>query len=86
MVFIQVRNVEEELREAAKKRAAELGVDLSTYVKTLIRRDVKRPSMASWLDEVTAEPIGQSFDVAEAIREARDERDEQMRRNLGDAG
>jgi plasmid stability protein len=86
MVFIQVRNVEEELREAAKVRAAELGVDLSTYVRNLIRRDVNRPSMASWLDEVTADPIGQPFNVAEAIGEARDERDEQLRRNLGDAG
>lgn len=85
MVFIQVRNVEEELREAAKQRAAELGVDLSTYVKGLIRRDVGRPSMASWLDEVTADPIGPPFDTAEAVREARAERDEQNRVNLGDA-
>jgi antitoxin component of RelBE/YafQ-DinJ toxin-antitoxin module len=86
MVFIQVRNVEEELREAAKQRASELGVDLSTYVRNLIRRDVNRPSMASWLEDVMADPIGQPFNTAEAIQEARSERDEQMRRNLGDAG
>jgi hypothetical protein len=86
MVFIQVRNVEEELREAAKARAAELGIDLSTYVRNLIRRDISRPSMASWLADVKADPIGQPFDAAEAVREARDERDEQLRRNLGDAG
>ena len=84
MVFIQVRNVEEELREAAKQRASELGVDLSTYVRNLIRRDVNRPSMASWLEDVMADPIGQPFNAAEAIREARAERDEQIRRNLGD--
>ncbi|GAA2137663.1 hypothetical protein [Glycomyces algeriensis] len=86
MVFIQVRNVEEELREAAKQRAAELGVDLSTYVRNLIRRDVNRPSMASWLAEAQADPIGRPFDAAESIREARAERDEEIRRNLGDAG
>jgi antitoxin component of RelBE/YafQ-DinJ toxin-antitoxin module len=85
MVFIQVRNVEEELREAAKQRAAELGVDLSTYVRNLIRRDVTRPSMASWLEDVTSDPIGKPFNTAEAITEARAERDEQIRRNLGDA-
>lgn len=86
MVFIQVRNVEEALREAAKQRAAELGVDLSTYVRNLIRRDVSKPSMAAWLEETMADPIGQPFDAAESIREARAERDEQIRRNLGDAG
>ena len=86
MVFIQVRNVEEELREAAKLRAVELGIDLSTYVRNLIQRDVARPSMASWLEEVMADPIGQPFDATEVIGEARGERDEQIRRNLGDAG
>lgn len=83
MVFIQVRNVEEELREAAKRRAAELGVDLSTYVRNLIKRDVRRPSMDAWLAEVTADPISDPFDTAEAVREARDEQDRQVRRNLG---
>jgi antitoxin component of RelBE/YafQ-DinJ toxin-antitoxin module len=86
MVFIQVRNVEEELREAAKQRAAELGVDLSTYVRNLIRRDVNRPSMSSWLEEVKSDPIGLPFNAAEAVTEARAERDEQIRRNQGDAG
>ena len=84
MVFIQVRNVEEELREAAKRRASELGLDLSTYVRNLIRRDVARPSVGVWLDEVMTSPAGAPFDVAEAVAEARGDRDAQMRGALGD--
>lgn len=84
MVFIQVRNVEEGLREAAKRRAAELGVDLSTYVRGLIQRDVARPSVGSWLDDVLAAPIGEPFDAAEAIAESRRDRDSQIRGALGD--
>ncbi|RRS00701.1 hypothetical protein [Glycomyces terrestris] len=83
MVFIQVRNVEEDLREAAKLRATELGLDLSTYVKSLIKRDLARPSMSAWLNEVAADPVGHPFDAAEAVREAREDRDGQNRRNLG---
>lgn len=86
MVFIQVRNVEEDLREAAKRRASELGMDLSTYVRNLIQRDVARPSVGSWLDDVLAAPIGEPFDTAEAVAEARRERDAQIGGALGDAG
>ena len=84
MVFIQVRNVEEELREAAKRRASELGVDLSTYVRSLIQRDVARPSVGSWLDDVLAAPIGEPFDATEAITESRCDRDSAIRGVLGD--
>ncbi|WP_156925839.1 hypothetical protein [Glycomyces arizonensis] len=84
MVFIQVRNVDEGLRESAKRRAAELGVDLSTYVRNLIQRDVARPSINAWLDEVLADPIGDPFDAAEAIADARADRESEIRRSLGD--
>jgi hypothetical protein len=86
MVFIQVRNVDEKLRAEAKRRAAELGVDLSTYVRDLIRRDVSRPSIGSWLDDVMASPVGAPFDVTEAIAEAREDRDSRLRGALGDSG
>lgn len=84
MVFIQVRNVDEGLRESAKRRAAELGIDLSTYVRGLIQRDVARPTINSWLDEVLADPLGDPFDVAEAIADARADRESEVRRSLGD--
>lgn len=44
MASIQV-SVDEALRESAERRAAELDVDLSAYVKDLIRRDVARPTL-----------------------------------------
>jgi plasmid stability protein len=78
MAFIQVRNVDEELREAAKQRAAALGLDLSSYVRRLIERDLARPTMSEWLDNVLAHPVGQPFDAAAAVREVRRERDAQI--------
>ncbi len=78
MAFIQVRNVQEELREAAKQRAAALGLDLSSYVRSLIERDLARPTMSEWLDDVLAQPVGKPFDTAAAVREARRQRDAQI--------
>lgn len=83
MPFIQVRNVAEDLREAAKRRATVLGVDLSTYVRRLIERDLARPAMGEWLDAVLAHPVGRPFDTAQAVRDAREERDAQVTRSLG---
>jgi post-segregation antitoxin (ccd killing protein) len=78
MPFIQVRNVDTELRDAAKQRAVSLGLDLSTYVRTLIERDLARPTMAQWLDQVRAHAVGVSFDAAHAVRESRVERESQL--------
>jgi Uncharacterized protein conserved in bacteria len=83
MSFIQVRNVAEELHEAAKQRAAALGMDLSAYVRGLIERDLARPTMSEWLDDVLAKPLGQPFDVVQAVRDARQERDAQISGPLG---
>lgn len=82
MVFIQVRNVDEGLRQAAKQRAEVLGVDLSTYVRGLIQRDLAKPTVGEWLDDVIANPIGQPFDTAAAVRESRQERDAHIARTM----
>jgi len=83
MSFIQVRNVTDDLRNAAKQRAAALGVDLSTYVRLLIERDLAQPTMSAWLDNVLSRPMGQGFDPARAVREAREERDARIAGTLG---
>jgi hypothetical protein len=83
MSFIQVRNVTDDLRNAAKQRAAALGVDLSTYVRLLIERDLAQPTMSAWLDNVLSRPMNQGFDPAQAVREARHERDAQIGGTLG---
>lgn len=84
MAFIQVRNVDESLREAAKERAASLGVDLSSYVRSLIKRDLAKPTVGDWLDEALASPLGEPFDTTAAVAAARNERDEQLSRSLGE--
>jgi antitoxin FitA len=81
--FIQVRNVTEDLRDAAKQRAASLGVDLSTYVRRLIERDLAQPTMHEWLDDVLSRPVGQRFDATQAVRRGREEQDARIAGALG---
>jgi antitoxin component of RelBE/YafQ-DinJ toxin-antitoxin module len=81
--FIQVRNVTDDLREAAKQRAAALGLDLSTYVRRLIERDLAQPTMSAWLDNVLSRPLSQGFDPAQAVREAREQRDARIAGTFG---
>jgi antitoxin component of RelBE/YafQ-DinJ toxin-antitoxin module len=83
VAFIQVRNVTDDLRDAAKQRAAALGVDLSTYVRRLIERDLTQPTMSVWLDNVLSRPVGERFDTAQAVRDARAERDSQIAGTFG---
>ena len=83
MSFIRVRNVTDDLRDAAKRRAATLGVDLSTYVRRLIERDLAASTMSEWLDEVLSRQVNQRFDAAQAVREARKERDDRLADTIG---
>jgi plasmid stability protein len=72
---VQVKNVDPELHEQLRARAAAAGVPLGEYVLELIRRDLRTPSRHDWLDRVRSLPsIGRDVDVAEALDEARAER------------
>jgi hypothetical protein len=75
MSNVQVKNVDPELHEQLRARAAAAGVPLGEYVLELIRRDLRTPSRHEWLSQVRSLPrIGRDVDVVEALDEARAER------------
>lgn len=73
---VQVRNVDEETHEALRRRAAAAGMTLGDYVLDLIRRDLRRPARAEWLDRVrTRPPVEVTTDeIVDAIHAGRDDR------------
>lgn len=46
---LQVKNVEPELHEQLRGRAAAAGSTISDYVLELIRQDLRRPARSEWL-------------------------------------
>jgi plasmid stability protein len=82
MAAIQVKDVPDDLHEALRRRAAEQGVTLGQYLLELIRRDLRRPRLATWAERhpTIEERTGKVPDVAAALREAREERDAEIDR------
>jgi hypothetical protein len=75
MDSIQLTNVPVTLHEALRRRAADEGMGTSEYLLRLIRRDLAKPTMREWLEEVRSEPIDPNLSSgAEVIRALRDER------------
>ncbi len=82
MSAIQIKSVPDDLHGALRERAHKQGVTLSEYVLALLRRDLARPTLDEWFEGVeqrTPVDLG-GIDVAEAIREAHADRDEQLTR------
>ena len=52
MSNVQVKNLEPELHELLRVRAAGEGSTISDYVLALIRRDLRKPARRQWLDSV----------------------------------
>ncbi len=68
MPAIQIRNVPESLHRELKLRAAREGMSLSDYLLAELRALSRRPSMASWLEELaTHEPAALATTPADAI-------------------
>ena len=85
MSAIQVKDVPEELHEALRQRAAERGVPLGQYVLELIRRDLQRPRLEAWAEQVRANQRAAEggaasvrWSATEAVRAAREERDAEL--------
>lgn len=76
MGSVQVKNVDPEVHEQLRQRAADAGVTLGEYVLELIRKDLRRPSRADWLARVRErKPFGTTHDdVIASIDEGRAER------------
>lgn len=56
MSNLQVKNVEPELHELLRSRAAAAGSTISDYVLELIRKDLRRPARHEWLAAVAQLP------------------------------
>jgi hypothetical protein len=77
--IIQVKNVPPTVHGELRRRAEQEGLTIRDYVLKLIERDQRLPSKTDWLARVAElEPVAVSQSAAEVIREAREERDEQL--------
>lgn len=77
---LQIRGLPVALRDKVRARADKKGQTMSEYLTELIARDVSQPSLEEWLEEVKRHPIPTHGDMsgAQAVREAREERAEQL--------
>lgn len=87
MSIIQVKNVPPAMHGELRRRADQEGLTIRDYVLRLIARDQRLPSKADWLDRIAGlEPVAVSQSAADAIREAREERDEELIARIGRGG
>jgi antitoxin FitA len=82
---VQIRNVPPTLHTKLKKRAANEGVSLSTYLRGELERIAGRPTIRELTEKLRRRPpLAISSDqIVSAIQEARDERDRQIDEALG---
>jgi len=83
---IQVKNVPSDVHRRLRERAHSEGITLSQYVLATLERDLVVPSTREWLDSLSRDPAieVEPGEVARLIREARDERDEQILSAISD--
>lgn len=80
MSIIQVKNVPPAMHSELRRRAQQEGMTIRDYVMKLIERDQRRPSKQDWLDRVSElSPVPVTQSAAEVVREAREERDRELR-------
>jgi len=79
---IQVKNVPEGLHDRLRDRAGAEGITIAQYVMRVIERDLALPSQREWLAGVRElEPVA-GLDAAAAVRQGREQREEQLDRAL----
>ncbi len=81
---IQIKNAPDDLHEQVRIRAAERSMTVRDYVLDVVRRDLARPTLDSWLERVRRGPTTDvdAGEVAALIREGRDEREAELTRRL----
>lgn len=77
---IQIRGASVRLLEKLRARARSKGKTMSQYAMEVLENDLARPSLDDWLDEVRKHriPVRGGMTGAQAVREAREERAEQL--------
>lgn len=73
MAALQVKNLPEDLHEQLRERADAEGTSISEIVLAAIRRELSRPRMQIWLDEISQDAPTQvkRRDIVSAIAESR---------------
>lgn len=73
MAALQVKNVPEDLHELLRQRAEDEGTSISELVLAAIRRELSRPRMQAWIEEVShdAPTKVRRSDTISAIAEGR---------------
>ena len=73
---IQVKNVPPDLHDELRRRAAAEGKTVGEVILEALRRDLRRHSLRTWLDGVTASRTGPALSrdqVLHTVRESRRE-------------
>lgn len=80
---IQIRGAPSALLDKLRARATRTGKTMSQYAIEVLERDLSRPSLEEWLDRVRSQPRrgAGGMSSAQAVREAREERAEQLARD-----
>ena len=83
---IQIRGVPRELLHKLRARSTKQRKTMSQYAIEVLENDLSRPSMEEWLEEVRRHriPVRGSMTGAQAVREAREERAEQLARGAAE--
>ena len=82
---LQIRGIPSDLHDKVRREADLRGQTMSDYVIELIQNAPDARSMQKWLEEVRTwkpGPLKPGTDTAKALREAREERAEQLARSF----
>lgn len=74
-VLLQIRDVDETIRDQLKARAKAEGISLNTYLRRLLDRDVEVPSRAQIVARLQSRGDVTTQPALEIVRAARAERD-----------
>lgn len=80
---LQIRGLPTALRDKVRLRAKRKGQTMSQYLIEILEREHAQPSLEEWLEEILSQPrTALRGDPAQAVREAREEREEQLAANF----
>jgi hypothetical protein len=82
---LQIRGIPSDLHDRVRREADRRGQTMSDYVIELIRNAPDERSIQQWLEEVRSwkpVPLKPGTDTAKAVREAREERADQLARGF----
>ena len=81
-VLVQIRDVDPDVRDRLKQRAAEEGLSLNAYVKKVLEEAAAIPSRSEVIRRLRERgnllPSTNVSDTVELIRESREERDREL--------